>query len=332
MTLDAVDIMTSIEDSMTYLFGIQKFHNNVCWDINLPVDVEQEKKLHMEYILGIFHNATKLLNEYKWKDNLIEIESVDKHSIIEHSGDVLKYLISLLLLHNIDPIDFITSYVEKYDVTLGKVSDREKLLSERTKIVAFDIDGVIMDYSTKFFSFMKEEDAIPQNVVLKQTDYHFYKFLQKEYNVTFADEERLFVKFVENGGFRALKSYKDASNVLNKLHKYGYMIVLITARPYKRFKRIYSDTVYSLAENDIYWDKLLFQNNKADAIQSLSPAEIKFFVDDRDKHALEVSSIGVPVFILDKKYNRTIQEIEGIKRITSLKDVLKQLTKTDEGD
>ena len=158
------DIMKSIEDSLIYLFDIQRFHNRNCWNINLPVDVQQEVKLHMEYILGIFHNSTKLLNEYKWKDNLIEIESVDKHSIIEHSGDVLKYIISLMLLHNIDPIDFITSYVEKYDITLKKVNDREKLLSKNTKIAAFDIDGVIMNYAEEFFSFMKDENLIPQNL------------------------------------------------------------------------------------------------------------------------------------------------------------------------
>ena len=57
-------------------------------------------------------------------------------------------------------------------------------------------------------------------------------------------------------------------------------------------------------------------------INNIFPAKIKCMVEDRDKHAIEVSHIGVDVLMLDKSYNKSLKDTDRIKRIYKYEEIL----------
>lgn len=326
--MNEIDDRDKIIQVLNEIWERQRNHNVKCWHNEQPVDDIEITSLHMNYALGLFNNATKLLNEYQWNDFLIERSSVDKHNMTEHAGDVFKYLISLMLLHRIEPKDFIDALFNKYFVTERKVMEKNIELSVTTKIIAFDIDGVLADYSDAFLDYIKIKKGLPDDIIIKQSEYHFANSLSKY--ITFEEEGKLAADFVNSGMVRKLTVYDGARELLHTLKSEGYKIILITARPYKRFRRMYSDTIYWLNSNGIICDKIIWQDNKADAIQSLYPAYTDYFVEDRDKHALEVSSLGVKVILIDKPYNRTLTDSDNIIRVNNIKEVLQTIKTLEE--
>ncbi len=308
-----------IIQAFTEIWERQNDHNIKCWNTDQVVDDAKKNSLHMDYALGLFNNATKLLNEYQWNSYLIERKDVNIHNIAEHAGDVLKYIVSLMLLHGIKPEDFINIFIDKYGVTEVKVRGKNIELSILTKIIAFDIDGVLADYSSAFIDYIRIKKELSDDVKIIHNEYHFASILP---DFTYEEESELAASFVNEGNLRHLPCYEGAKELLRTLRSMGYKIVLITARPYKRFRRMYDDTMYWLNNNGIVCDKIIWNDNKADAIQSLYPAYTDYFVEDRDKHVLEVSSLGVNVILIDKLYNRTLANSKRITRIDNIKEVL----------
>ena len=128
--------------------------------------------------------------------------------------------------------------------------------------------------------------------------------------------ESLKEDFYRGGGFRDMPPIPGAVEGMRALREMGYKIILVTARPYWQYKRLYADTMYWLKQHDIVYDGILFEKDKAEAIyEHIFPARPKFFIEDRDKHALEVAGIGVPVLLLNYPHNDHIAETELIKRV-----------------
>ena len=51
------------------------------------------------------------------------------------------------------------------------------------------------------------------------------------------------------------------------------------------------------------FDLLFFDKDKADVIlNKIFPANVMCMIEDRDKYAMEVSNLGVPVYLVDKEY------------------------------
>ena len=85
-----------------------------------------------------------------------------------------------------------------------------------------------------------------------------------------------------------------------------------------------------MTDQGIEWDLLIWEKDKADAvINHVYPAEVVYFIEDRDKHALELAHIDVPVLLLDKSYNQglDVNLHETVERIKSWGEVLMRLQK-----
>ena len=102
-----------------------------------------------------------------------------------------------------------------------------------------------------------------------------------------------------------------------------YSIVLLTARPYKKYFRIYSDTLKWLADNEICYDAIMFDEEKEKyIINNFEPEQVAFCVDDDISNANKLSDNGFKVYLrknlgiysedtLNRKLNSGIEILNG---------------------
>ena len=82
------------------------------------------------------------------------------------------------------------------------------------------------------------------------------------------------------------------------------------------------DTVKWLEQNGVPHDILLFDKDKYDAlVKHVFPAKVATFIEDRDKHAIELAAHGVPVTLINKSYNQTLSDHECITRVDDWVDI-----------
>ena len=123
---------------------------------------------------------------------------------------------------------------------------------------------------------------------------------------------------------------KGAPEALREIKAMGYKIVIITARPHHRHKRLYADTLGWMKRHAAPAALILFERDKAEAIcEYVYPARPSFFVEDRPKHAMEIAAIGVPVLFLDPKGDKEIPDDKSIQRVASWECIVEQLKRNE---
>lgn len=113
-------------------------------------------------------------------------------------------------------------------------------------------------------------------------------------------------------------------NAINRLKEANYKIILMTARDIKFLKQ----TEFSLKINSVHYDLLLFNKNKALKINRLSEAyDIVAFADDKLSTIEKVKKeTKVPnVYLISMPSNRNAELGEGIKRINSIIEIVKDI-------
>ena len=104
--------------------------------------------------------------------------------------------------------------------------------------------------------------------------------------------ERIFMTFVNSGGFASLPISEGAHDFLNGLKEKGYWIQILTARPEENLQCLY-DTYWWLNQNDIPFDDVAFSSEKfrwCAQSKYYDSDSIAFAIDDSPKHASEYDS------------------------------------------
>lgn len=123
--------------------------------------------------------------------------------------------------------------------------------------------------------------------------------------------------FIESGGVLTLKPMPGAQLLLEQLKSSGWSIVIVTARKAHIYKRLERDTHDWLVANQFPYDRLLFGYDKMEMVRS-SGAEIKFFVEDAPKHALDLANGGIPVFHISQGNPITHHNIVSIRDLVDI--------------
>jgi hypothetical protein len=118
-----------------------------------------------------------------------------------------------------------------------------------------------------------------------------------------------------------------ASEFTQKLHNIGYKVIILTARPYKEYYTIYPDTLNFLKDSNIYFDAIIWDENKHLKIIKEFP-NLSFLVDDSNDVAIEVAKEGYNVFeIVNKGHNILIPSDlnDKIKFVHNLQEIINLL-------
>ncbi|RKY33144.1 MAG: hypothetical protein DRP74_00395 [Candidatus Omnitrophota bacterium] len=283
-------------------------------------DLSQSEKQYWtkELILCLISECNELLREIAWKVHRKEDIRIIPSNLLEEWIDIFKYWLSIGLIWQFDAKQLWEEYWRKSAVVEQRWT-QEQMLNRFDKIVAVDIDGVLYDYPKEFFKFIQDKTGIKIEREIK--NYDLYVELSKEFSIPVLS--RLKDEYRQSGYLKKGLPIDGSREFLKSLKQMGFGITLMTAREYKKYKRIYGDTLEWLRENDMMFDGIVWSEKKEEAVYRSFP-NLAFAVEDNLDNANKIAMLGIKVFLLDKSYNKGKTNNKVI-RVKNFDDIIGRL-------
>jgi uncharacterized HAD superfamily protein/NTP pyrophosphatase (non-canonical NTP hydrolase) len=275
---------------------------------------------HEKYTLLLNKELYEVLDETEFKPHRAIKGKMVRSNMVEELVDVFKYWMCLCQVHGFSAEDIIEEYHRKSNVVKQRFF-QEKVMSFEGKIAGIDIDGVLADYPRSFVEFVNEQLGTSY-------DYHNVRSYNVGESIGLSPEESARLKHLyrESGQKRYIPVIDGAKQFLDELKYMGYIIVLLTSRPYNEYKRMYGDTQYWLAENKLSYDAILWDEHKGERlVKEFGKDKVKFFVDDVAGFANGISDAGMRCFLISRPYNLQVSTKSNVTRVNSLKQVLEAI-------
>ncbi|MDI6840462.1 MAG: dUTP diphosphatase [bacterium] len=283
-------------------------------------DKEEFQKWNNFYTLALHREVSEVLDTVNWKIHRKEDKPKIKSNTLEELVDCLKYWMCLCQLHGFSLEDIEKEYYRKSDVVVQRHKQElvEQINTEGCKVVGVDIDGVLADYPRSFVDFINKE--LGTNYTMdKVTSYDIYDCLGIPTEIGMRIKDR----YRQTGQKRFIPVIPGAVEFLQELRNLGYKIMLLTARPYPQYKRIFADTMEWLQKNGLVFDSIIFDKKKEERlVKEFGANKIEFFVDDVASNANTIARLGVPCYLVTRPYNVGVSLREGIIRVNNLEEVI----------
>ena len=305
-------------------------------------DIEKDKVLQIkwnkEYILALIKECTEILDELDWKMHTTKTSEEVHDNILEECIDVQKYLLGLMILNGFDREQIEQKFFDKSAVVEAKFQQEasiKKIKESKQPIVFCDIDGVLADWPgemIRFASKIERQNLCDVRYMQKQLGRKRMNEIQKQYRLS---------------GIKARMRLKEfnCGKVLKRLKEEGFAIILITARPYKKIFRIYSDTLIWLKDSDIPFDAIIWENEKEKyIINNFDTEQVTCIIDDNIDNIKKLDECNFKTYCVfnallsdtvdkkgniisdDKLYTKFVNKIENLelydcKPIKSLEEI-----------
>lgn len=289
-------------------------------DINTLSD-EDKLSWNKEYVMSIVKEASDLLTDIDWRgmnSALTDRSGFANDNFLEDSIDVLKYTLGLLILNGYTKEQIYQKFVDKSNVVNAKFDQNSKidsLLETPGALVALvDIDGVISNYPSVFIEWFNNETNSEYITLykIKSDNIKLYHAMKHRYRT--------------EGLKRKLGRRVGAREFLIKLKENNVSIILLTSRPYKKYGRIYSDTLYWLKINRIPYDAILWSENKAKyAMNKLSKCNIVCCIDDQLEQVNSFGEHGYNTFYVGNRKLDGGTLLPSNKNVHIIKDSLMEV-------
>lgn len=282
-------------------------------------DKEEFQKWNNFYTLALQREVSEVLDTVDWKIHRKENKPVIKSNTLEELVDCMKYWMCLCQLHGFTPEDIEEEYYRKSNVVVQRHKQEimDTIKAGKDKVVGVDIDGVLADYPKSFLDFINEE--LGTNYTMDMVDsYDIPRCL----GMTTEQGVRLKDKYRQSGYKRFIPVCEGAREMLQWMRGQGYKIMLLTARPYEEYKRIFADTLEWLERNNLPYDSIIFDERKEERLlREFGKDRIEFFIDDVAGNTNTISRLGVPCYLITRPYNVDNELAEGVTRIDTLEEV-----------
>ena len=252
---------------------------------NLDIDNIPADTLHIllkDYILHAIKELTEVLDTIKFKMHRKENTEFIISNTVEELVDTTKFVMGMFQLLGVSYEEFKEAYWNKTAVVEQRFYQEFELkeLAKCEKVCAIDLDGVLGEYPDHWLSFINlklgtEYETLEDAKV--DVDTLKYAQIKSEYRQT--------------GKKKYIKPMPGAQEFLMDLKKAGYKIVILTARPYKKYFRIFADTLSWLNEIELMYDAIMFDEQKNMKILKEIP-NLEFMVEDNVRFANSVASAG----------------------------------------
>lgn len=263
-----------------------------------------------QFILHVEGELHELLAETPWKMHRQVREEVVRSNVLEEWVDAFKFLLGIANVWDFSAEELEREFFRKTAVVEYRYGMEQRLRSinpSTGRVVGVDIDGVLSDYPDVFCEWVLQVHPaevpggdLPHLSTLKR-DLGARRYLELK------DEYR------RSGAKRTLRVREGAKALLDGLRAEGLHVVLLSARPYWRFSRIYADTLEWLDSSGLRHDAVLFDREKHREILERFPGLLAMVEDDPDI-AAEVSSAGIPVVLVTNQLNEQ-REVRGALRV-----------------
>jgi hypothetical protein len=305
---------------MKKLFDLQKEYNKKIYQSGSLSDLDMEK-ITQELALCAHAEISALVSATKYKKHhrRQSSESHDMGRILYESVDVIRYIIAILNLWNVDSSLF-TDAFRKKDIYLNCRKDIESNTWSNQPVAIVDMDDVIVDFRKGFSDWLSKFHGAEADV--ESNEYYFIDALKKK-NL---NPELTFLDFVDSGGFEMLSPVEGAVDFLRQLKASGYWIQILTARPSENLYCLY-DTYSWLSNNSIVFDDISFSTEKfrwCAQSKYYNSNSIAFAIDDSPKHVMDYTKHGIKCYTPEKSYNKEVWNKPGVTTYNSLESFLKK--------
>jgi len=299
-----------MEDRWDALWERQEYQQKALGLDPSAMSSSDKERVAKDLALGLFEESSDFIRDAtRYKCHILD-KPIERSNLLESGIDVLKYAIALLQLHGVTADEAFKAYLEKSRVVQHRFDGAATKLQKETKLIISDLDNCIADLT----SFQQRVSRVKDG--------------RKETDAVTAELEALKEEYYRTGGFRDLPVIEGAREAMKSLRHAGFKVAIITARPHHQYKRVYADTITWLAQHGIVHDLLLFNKDKAEAIyEHISPARPSFFIEDRSKHALELTAIEVPVILMNRPWNQDLPENPLITRVENWAEALEVIAR-----
>jgi len=307
-------------DRLKEVFKIQKDFTNRFFEkqglsLNeVMKDKELKIKWNKEYVLALSKEVYEVLDEIDWKMHTSKDSEDINDNVLEECVDVMKYLFGIIQLNGFNVDDLYEKFIDKSKVVEAKFNQEEvmkKIKSSDKKIAFIDIDGVLADWPGGFLKWLGDEHGMKFSTL---SDFKLSVDKKQQYKLK--SEYR-------TCGIKSKLDVLSGVETFMKKTCEKYNVVLLTARPYKKYFRIYSDTIKWLADNDICYDAIVFDEEKEKyIINNFDTDKVAFCIDDDIQNANKLHDSGFKVYLrknlgiytqetLNRKLNDGIKIING---------------------
>lgn len=277
-------------DRLDEIFKEQKeFQKHFFNPDNIP---EKDKiKLTKENILSIHRELSEVLDTIPWKLHRKEDKTKSNTNTVEEIIDCFKFLLNLCIIWGIDSDRFVEEFHRKSMVVRQRYHQEIlKVISHTDKVCAIDLDDTLAE-SSKHFTDVFNEKYPGQNFKNRAQ-------IKRELNLLAYEEYKEY--FRESGEKLNIPIKKGAKELCDYLKNEGYKIVIISARPYEKYSRIFPDTLQWLNENEIQYDAVYFEKDKHLKILRQLP-NLSFIIEDNPEYAKQISEQGYKVYLLSNE-------------------------------
>lgn len=290
-------------------FNLRFFADRGLGDVRL-LSARDRVEWTKQFILHVEGELHELLGETSWKMHRQAREEAVRSNVLEEWVDCFKFLLGLANVWDFSAAEIEAEFHRKTAVVEHRYGMEQRLRAippGSKRVVGVDVDGVLADYPDVFCEWVVQN--FPAEV--PGGDLPFLASLRETVGARRYME--LKDKYRESGAKRHVRVRAGAKALLDGLRAAGLAVVLLSARPYWRFSRIYADTLEWLDENGLRHDAVLFHPEKHRKIVEDFPGLLAM-VEDDPVVASEVISAGVPVVLVTNQLNER-REVSGAARV-----------------
>lgn len=281
------------------------------------LDKQEKVEQTKEYVLHINSELDELLREMAWKVHRKQDGHIIMSNLKEEWIDIFKYWLSIGLIWGFNPQEFLDEYYRKSSVVEQRFRQEKELDFDSNKIAGIDIDGVLAPYPECFIEYVNEK--IGTNFKVEDLEqYNLYEAMDIPTDIMLDLKD----KFRQSGKLAEIGVFEGAKEFLEKLKGEGYRIVLLSARPYKKYRRIFADTQEWLKNHLLPYDAILYGEDKCNRlIREFGHENVEFFVEDHIKNANDIAKT-TKCYLIDRPYNQGNIN-ENVIRINNFKQIFK---------
>mgnify|MGYP001596600293 FL=1 len=282
------------------------------------LSLKEKQALTKDYILHCISELTEVLASINWKTWSDTNKKLSLVQLKEELIDAQKFLLNISLIWGMKHEEYFSKFERKTEVNLQRFVQKELLKQKNNlKLCAIDLDGTLYKYPETQIAFINKKlgtkfkisDSLSPAITkmpIKQ-----YLKLKDEYRETTGEV------------YGNPKPMKGALELLQGLKRKGYSIMILSARPYKKYPNIFENTLRWLKKNDLQFDCVFWDNNKNEKIIREFP-KLKFIVEDNPEEAEKIAAFKIKCYLLNRPYNLKYTNSK-VKRIDSLTDILEDV-------
>jgi uncharacterized HAD superfamily protein len=185
------------------------------------------------------------------------------------------------------------------------------------KVIICDLDGTIADWRKSFVEFVKTH----HHKTLKE-DTANSLMIDHDLGIDFVEYNRLKEEFEAIGSYSSLIDFPDGVEKIKSLQGDGAYLIVYTARPAGRLKRVWYDSWAWLRQHGIKPKELYIGGIErvVKAIELAQANDVIMFEDDPE-FILRAASNGIPVYARRHKYNQHTEEEPLVRLVDSYLEI-----------